>query len=623
MSNFFGGSEFWWWCGVVEDRMDPLYLGRCRVRIVGYHTADRTLLPTGDLPWASVLQPITSAAMTGIGHAPVGPVEGTWVVGFFRDGSENQEPIIMGTIGGIPQSEYYNNLAPQYGFRDETNQYPDEDLLDEPDTNRLARNEKISKTIIQLKNDAVVKKVPVGITQGKWDQPKSSYDAVYPYNHVFQSESGHVTEYDDTPNNERTHQYHRAGTFVEIDKNGTRVTRIVGDDYEILDRDGYVLIKGTSNVTINGDSNVYVKNNCRLEVDGSMDTHVHQDYKLNVAGQYEVSAGGNVSIKSKKRMHLISVLGMLFQARTWVAQALTTAAINSKSFGMSALFFQNNLTINPMSTKATAEACLAAAGDHDFESPVDPKTPSLPTLPDLGFNLSPSQRRSYEKEMNEALREGPRNISAVEYASLKKEELGSNKMVSAPIKDDPAATNNTSKDYKCAAGLRVVEAARRDLGMIETSSPPGKNYGGKVGGGELPEGVSGRIDDMFKLCGIDNMAKVRSTGSGNFWCSAAVTAWWKEAGLPIPPGPAACRNWESWAKKNGYFSNTPKVGAAILYGPPGGAHHIGIVSSVSDNGSITTIEGNTSGGIFARNGCGCFSKKPRSYLGFVIPPTCV
>lgn len=29
------------------------------------------------------VQPMTSAAMSGIGTTPLGPVEGTWVVGFF------------------------------------------------------------------------------------------------------------------------------------------------------------------------------------------------------------------------------------------------------------------------------------------------------------------------------------------------------------------------------------------------------------------------------------------------------------------------------------------------------------------------------------------------------------
>ena len=71
--------------GVVEDRNDPLQLGRVRVRFVGLHTEDKQKIATEDLPWAYPIQPITSAAMSGIGETPLGPVEGTWVVGYFRD----------------------------------------------------------------------------------------------------------------------------------------------------------------------------------------------------------------------------------------------------------------------------------------------------------------------------------------------------------------------------------------------------------------------------------------------------------------------------------------------------------------------------------------------------------
>ena len=89
--------------GCVENRQDPLKLGRCQVRVVGLHNHDKTQLKTEDLPWAYPMQPVTSAAMSGIGHAPVGPVEGTWVVVMFRDDDE-QQPIILGSIGGIPQA---------------------------------------------------------------------------------------------------------------------------------------------------------------------------------------------------------------------------------------------------------------------------------------------------------------------------------------------------------------------------------------------------------------------------------------------------------------------------------------------------------------------------------------
>ena len=39
-SNFMGQDGFSWFVGVVEDRNDPLKLGRVRVRCLGYHTSD-------------------------------------------------------------------------------------------------------------------------------------------------------------------------------------------------------------------------------------------------------------------------------------------------------------------------------------------------------------------------------------------------------------------------------------------------------------------------------------------------------------------------------------------------------------------------------------------------------
>ena len=98
MQKIFNKDGFNWWIGVVEDRMDPEFLGRCRVRIFGYHTDDKDKLPVKDLPWAIPIQPITSAAMSGKGSSPLGPVEGTWVLGFFFDGDDMQQPAMLGTI---------------------------------------------------------------------------------------------------------------------------------------------------------------------------------------------------------------------------------------------------------------------------------------------------------------------------------------------------------------------------------------------------------------------------------------------------------------------------------------------------------------------------------------------
>ena len=601
--------------GTVEDRKDPLQLGRCRVRVVGPHTKDTTVLPTADLPWAVPMSGVTSASLSGIGDAPVGPVEGTWVVIFFIDGDECQQPCILGTLNGIPQSAYFNSLKPTDGFRDPSKHYPLATLMDEPTTNRLARG--ISEgTIVDLKNASL--ETDIDVADGTtWDQPASTFNASYPYNHVYQSESGHTVEKDDTPNFERTHEYHRAGTFTEIDSNGTVVRRIVGDSYEILDRNGFIYIKGAASLTVEGDVNIYVKNDCNLRVDGDLNTEVHGDYEINVAGKLDITTGEAVSINSKLAVGIL--------APVLYFEATTIGAIKAPTFGLDIpVMPQMGLTINPFLPPIYAPAAKITTNLPFIADPVELLSPTEPTLSQLGFTLSAVQQASFAAEKAQAFAQANDPFAptdgqqaALEYGNLKTDELNTNQQVSAPSK------MITNTDTSCAAGLRVVAAAMKDLGVLETGSAPGLNTGGAVGGGSVPLGISGRIDRMLAGCGLDNLAQVARTGSGFNWCAAAVHDWWVAAGLPVPSGAASCKNWEAWAKTNGYFSQTPKIGSAILYGPSGATHHMGIVSAIAIDGSIQSIEGNTTGAGFTTNGVCVAVKTPRTYLGFIIPPPCI
>ena len=45
--------------GVVEDRNDPLKIGRVRVRVHTLHTDDKQFIATPDLPWSHVVMPAT------------------------------------------------------------------------------------------------------------------------------------------------------------------------------------------------------------------------------------------------------------------------------------------------------------------------------------------------------------------------------------------------------------------------------------------------------------------------------------------------------------------------------------------------------------------------------------
>ncbi len=97
MLNFAGKDDFVWWTGVVEDVNDPEKLGRVRLRIIGFH---EEFVEKEQLPWASPIMPLTSASAGGIGISPTGVIEGSWCLGFFRDGEFGQDPIIWGTVPG-------------------------------------------------------------------------------------------------------------------------------------------------------------------------------------------------------------------------------------------------------------------------------------------------------------------------------------------------------------------------------------------------------------------------------------------------------------------------------------------------------------------------------------------
>jgi len=387
MAYFMGKGGFVWWQGVVEDRHDPLYLGRCKVRVLGWHSENKNDQPTIGLPWAYPVAPITSASQTGVGSSPLGPVEGTWVIGFYRDGEDGQEPMFFGTIGGIPEldAKGINNDGTAIGgqgfldprleggdvghplFPDEGGKrnlfynpqtdlvprepatiihnsnpdpsedvqtvkvsaettlekksevrsmigttgpdstvppftvkvveqsirstYPDTglantdisttrnlDYLKEPTTNRLARgvrgntdtsDPRVSGIVFEKMENRKAGQMEIPTADGKsWSEPPIPWQAIYPYNHVHQTESGHIIEMDDTPNFERLHWYHRTGTFTEIHPVGIKVDKIVNNYYNIILGAKYTHIEASDYTTVDGSQENYILGNRTDKIDG-------------------------------------------------------------------------------------------------------------------------------------------------------------------------------------------------------------------------------------------------------------------------------------------------------------------------------------------------------------------
>lgn len=506
------------YAGIVEDRNDPMSIGRVRVRVFGLHSEDKGALPTQDLPWAYLLSPTNSASISGVGISPTGILPGTMVLVSFLDGDSCQMPVVIGTLHGVPQggdaqqniedaiplpsyktgeeggisdipveegggfipvptdtigkeigslskedylklreaiakaesggnntqyntiggdnnhflgryqigwrvlfdggyikkgmigkdlvnpsswtgkdgitnyteflkspevqdalirkacednhrymklrndtprevtagalmaahlvghaqtrrflskgidssdafgtncSKYYKlgyasiagempkNLPTEdtllplsnikgtiKGFADPNAIYPKSSTLQEPDTNRIARAQNIDNTIVGYKENDVIKNVRIGGSKETWSQPNIPYASLYPYNNVHVTEGGIVQEFDNTPGAVRHHLYHPSGTYSETDNNGTKVNRIVGDGFTILERDGNVYIKGVCNVTVEGNANLLVQHDCNLEVYGNMNSVVKNDWNTTVHGNMNTYIQGEYNIKS-------------------------------------------------------------------------------------------------------------------------------------------------------------------------------------------------------------------------------------------------------------------------------------------------------------------------------------
>ena len=352
MANIYG--NFVWWQGVVEDILDPLYLGRCKVRILGYHTdnkTEKTGIPTDDLPWATIMQPTTSAAISGIGTTPTGPVRGTWVIGFFRDGEDAQEPVIMGTIGGIPEE----GPNPALGFNDPDGKYPlneyvrryktlpdgseDKDEFDgtrkvdkhsEPDTNRLARG-KLTMPLgtengenhaslawkRESRQMSVAKALAADMASSipnagdvfywgdgdtddvnyYWNEPNPRYGGTEYSDDEFKSTSSSAYPLNHVRASEAGHveEWDDTPTAERLHRYHSSGTfeEIQSDGTRIVKVQGedYEIACDGKNVLVKGECNITVTGNCRLLTEGNLTQQIYGDYHLNVGGDMRIKVG--------------------------------------------------------------------------------------------------------------------------------------------------------------------------------------------------------------------------------------------------------------------------------------------------------------------------------------------
>ena len=380
----FTGLHNNFYTGVVEDRNDPLSVGRVRVRIYGLHTDDKSLIASSDLPWSDVLMPVTAPALSGLGMSPHGLVEGSTVMGFYRDEDDMQDFVVIGSLFGFPTEDYRiessndgksttKGRSANFGFNDPrlpekkenaglglgltgendvtysgTSEGTESDsgknwtLLGNLDNAPLGRPTSLevsttNTSIIGIGGSDIVdgKGVKINnaerginyprdfytkdalsdvnenaITGGSSTYPnnlilkhqgntvKEDYDRglapKYPYNHMIESEAGHILEMDDTPNHERLHLYHRSGSRIEFMPKGDAVMKVMNNSYEVILKDKKILIAGSADIELaNGDYNLITKKGT-TEDGGNVFITCDSDINLTATGAIKLK--GNVSV---------------------------------------------------------------------------------------------------------------------------------------------------------------------------------------------------------------------------------------------------------------------------------------------------------------------------------------
>jgi hypothetical protein len=245
-------------------------------------------------------------------------------------------PLIIGTIPGIPDS--LPDTESKKGFQDITGNYP---KYTETDVNRLSvgdeNNPHSSLTIrkadrttdmgradfdevghLSNMGEALAHTLP-GDDGTSFSEPTIPYDATYPYNHVYESEGGHIREMDDTPGKERIHERHASGTGYEVHPDGTKVTRVKKDNYDLTTGDHFAHIKGNQSTTVDGGVRVFVNadastddQNYTIQVGKNANVNIQvDDGNVNVVTKNT----GDINLKSARNINM-ETLGFRLQAQT-------------------------------------------------------------------------------------------------------------------------------------------------------------------------------------------------------------------------------------------------------------------------------------------------------------------
>jgi len=289
--------------GIVEDNHDRTNAGRVRVRAFGIHpprvSSDvEDSVPTEGLPWATVLDGT-------YGVSPVIPSIGDWVFGFFVDGREAQQPMIIGRLPGM-----HMNVPGGSGEAGEDGYLPPESIHNygKPELHRYQGGEDldVGQTLIQRASQE--QEIEQALSEETFDEPPIAMPENNLNNRVFASKNGdNFIVMGDGAENESSDYIlisHSSGSVFQIDPNGTVFIKSFGDQYNTTD--------GVKSSYITGSSHTNVQEDWSLKVEtGSGKVYINGDLDIECEN-FNVTARSNMNLHAGVKTNIsasgISVL---------------------------------------------------------------------------------------------------------------------------------------------------------------------------------------------------------------------------------------------------------------------------------------------------------------------------
>lgn len=276
--------------GVVEDNNDPRLEARVKVRIYGVHSG-KNYIAEKDLPWIHVMSPTTSAGIDGLGCNPY-ILAGSHVM-LHPVGKKLQQFIVVGTL---PTYTYGVGFDQSKGFCDATQEFPR--IKSSENRNNSDYNDKFLAMTNANFDSAELNKF--------FHDPGNDYHPEYPYNQVYETTSGHIKEFDDTSGHERIRERHKSGTEYEIQSAGTKVTRVVGNNYELIAGDDFLEVHGTVTIKVSKD--------CKLDVTGKIDINSASYIAINAESSLFINSSNEIDIRAVAPVNLYSYEKINIQA---------------------------------------------------------------------------------------------------------------------------------------------------------------------------------------------------------------------------------------------------------------------------------------------------------------------